>query len=453
MQKYLNPPSASGVINTSSVSNALLTIGHYGFERSKKAKKPVQSNAWPAYRLHFIVKGSVILSFANQTVVLKKNAVFMLIPGTEISYTTDKIAETAIYWVTFNGLLAGYYATLMNMNENHPYQSLPNAQALKYFYDCFVETVDNPALREIKLLKNFYSIMEEIVKQTTVDTTDYRHNDTPDLATSVIQYINAHYTDPEISVDQLARKFYTNPNYLSTLIKKKLHVSFSKYLTVKRIEFAVQLIKTGASRVKDIAFSCGFRDELYFSKVFKTIENEAPSETIAKIQAELAERGLSQTGVNVTPPPRCKIIKHALTKSRAEALFSCLFSCLFYAFFMPFLRRFTFVFSRLKTGQQTDLKNIRRAAARGSLASGQRLAFAYNLYFGNIRIPIGIPVNIFIEHTLRVFARRGSNNISFFKIRKANFGSKIFFHFSCPPSACSRCSLNNSRTDSLSRFE
>lgn len=307
MQKYLNPPSASGVINTASVSNALLTIGHYGFERSKKAKKPVGSDSWPAFRLHFIVKGSVILSYGMKTEVLKKNSVFMLIPGTNISYTTDKTAATAIYWVTFNGLLAGYYTTLMNMNDNHPFQALPNAQALKYFYDCFIENVENPALREIKLLKNFYSIMEEIVKQSTVDTTSYRHNDTPDLATSVIQYINAHYTDPEISVDQLARKFYTNPNYLSTLIKKKLHVSFSKYITVKRIEFAVQLIKTGASRVKDIAFSCGFRDELYFSKVFKTIEGEAPSETIAKIQAELSERAAGSAAayseINGTPPP------------------------------------------------------------------------------------------------------------------------------------------------------
>ena len=156
MQKYLNPPSASGVINTASVSNALLTIGHYGFERSKKAKKPVGSDSWPAFRLHFIVKGSVILSYGLKTEVLKKNSVFMLIPGTNISYTTDKTAATAIYWVTFNGLLAGYYTTLMNMNDNHPFQALPNAQALKYFYDCFIENVENPALREIKLLKNFY---------------------------------------------------------------------------------------------------------------------------------------------------------------------------------------------------------------------------------------------------------------------------------------------------------
>lgn len=87
------------------------------------------------------------------------------------------------------------------------------------------------------------------------------------------------------------------------------------------------------------------------------------------------------------------------------------------------------------------------------LLHGKRLAFACNLHFGNIRVNLGIAVNIFIEHTLRVFARRRGDNISFIEIRKTNFGSKIFFHFSCPPSACSRYSLNNARTDSLSKFE
>ena len=56
---------------------------------------------------------------------------------------------------------------------------------------------------------------------------------------------------------------------LSTLIKKELGLSFSEYITARRMQKAKELLKDDSRSIEEIANAVGYHDYFYFTKVFK----------------------------------------------------------------------------------------------------------------------------------------------------------------------------------------
>jgi two-component system response regulator YesN len=66
--------------------------------------------------------------------------------------------------------------------------------------------------------------------------------------------------------------------YLSTLFQKSLQCGFIDYLNRVRIERACCYLEQNYFKTYEIAYKVGFRDEKYFSKVFKKVMGMSPKE-------------------------------------------------------------------------------------------------------------------------------------------------------------------------------
>ena len=102
-----------------------------------------------------------------------------------------------------------------------------------------------------------------------------------------IDYINAHYSDSELTLREIARALFVHENYLSRLFKSSMNVSFREYLTQKRIETSVSLMDQGYRSIRKIAELVGYSDALYFSKSFKKLNSCSPREHLRKITEKL----------------------------------------------------------------------------------------------------------------------------------------------------------------------
>ena len=97
----------------------------------------------------------------------------------------------------------------------------------------------------------------------------YRTNKSKNVLWEVIQYIQAHLTDPALSLGSVAETFHMNDSYLSRTFTKELGFSFSKYLNRLRMEHAIMLINTTDLKAYQIAEAVGIPDAYYFSNCFK----------------------------------------------------------------------------------------------------------------------------------------------------------------------------------------
>lgn len=91
------------------------------------------------------------------------------------------------------------------------------------------------------------------------------------------EYIMEHYSE-NISLSDVSNKAGVSAGYLSTLFTQNLQTGFVDYLNQIRIERACCYLEQDYLKTYEIAYKVGFRDEKYFSKVFKKIKGMSPKE-------------------------------------------------------------------------------------------------------------------------------------------------------------------------------
>ncbi|MBI3803989.1 MAG: response regulator [Nitrospirae bacterium] len=83
-----------------------------------------------------------------------------------------------------------------------------------------------------------------------------------------VQFIDRHYSSPELSLEEIGQAVSLHPKYLSASFKKECGIGFHDYLTAIRIDRAIQLLKDPHRTIKEISCEVGFSEQGYFSKVF-----------------------------------------------------------------------------------------------------------------------------------------------------------------------------------------
>jgi AraC-like DNA-binding protein/mannose-6-phosphate isomerase-like protein (cupin superfamily) len=99
-----------------------------------------------------------------------------------------------------------------------------------------------------------------------------------------IDYMVNHYRE-HITLEQLAEIAGLSPSHYSRLFKKYAGHSPIDYLLHLRMDRAKELLVLSDYRLKAIAESIGYTDELYFSRMFKKIVGLSPTEFAKKYRA------------------------------------------------------------------------------------------------------------------------------------------------------------------------
>lgn len=91
------------------------------------------------------------------------------------------------------------------------------------------------------------------------------------------EYVEEHYYENLMLAD-VAQRVGISPGYLSTLFQRQMSKGFVDYLNEIRIEHACTYLLQNYLKAYEIAYKVGFKDEKYFSRVFKKIKGKSPSE-------------------------------------------------------------------------------------------------------------------------------------------------------------------------------
>lgn len=94
----------------------------------------------------------------------------------------------------------------------------------------------------------------------------------------VMDYIGAHYQDPNISISAIAQDLGISEGHLSHTFKKETDYTLLNYLTRYRIHKAMELLRDCRVKVYEVAAQVGYRDITYFSATFKKVTGVTPSE-------------------------------------------------------------------------------------------------------------------------------------------------------------------------------
>lgn len=90
----------------------------------------------------------------------------------------------------------------------------------------------------------------------------------------IMNYVQANYID--ITLDDLAEKFFLSKSYLSKYIKEKSGMTFGDLVKKIRMKKAKALLKSSNMTVENIAMSVGYQNVEHFNRLFKKAYDMTP---------------------------------------------------------------------------------------------------------------------------------------------------------------------------------
>lgn len=102
------------------------------------------------------------------------------------------------------------------------------------------------------------------------------------------EYIEQHYSDPDISLHVVASRVGHSPSHFCTVFSEATGRTFKAYLTELRMKRAKELLRTSSLRTAEISDQVGYNDPHYFSLVFRKSTGLSPREF--RLQSQAAVR-------------------------------------------------------------------------------------------------------------------------------------------------------------------
>ncbi|MGX7031061.1 helix-turn-helix domain-containing protein [Vagococcus zengguangii] len=98
------------------------------------------------------------------------------------------------------------------------------------------------------------------------------------LKQEIFDYINEHYSSPDLSLESVAEEFDLSVSYISRFIKKESDRTFSKYIQDLRLEKIKQQLVETDKPIKEIVQENGYYDVSNYTRKFKNIMGVTPGQ-------------------------------------------------------------------------------------------------------------------------------------------------------------------------------
>ncbi len=156
---------------------------------------------------------------------------------------------------------------LLRFSANNNIAMGEDAEDMGTLYGSLMD-MDPDALKNW-LLEVSLSFREQLIR--------VRSSSTESLVTGAVEYVQNHYADANLSLDDICASLGVSNSYFSTVFKKETGNSFIGYLTDYRLDRAARLLIETSEKSYMIASQVGYSDPNYFSYVFKKRFGASPS--------------------------------------------------------------------------------------------------------------------------------------------------------------------------------
>lgn len=121
-----------------------------------------------------------------------------------------------------------------------------------------------------KATGEWFDLCAEIEKMRPLSAIDGLRPSAVLYAEKACDYIASHISE-KITVAQIADKLGVSAGYAQNTFKKVTGESIIEYVNRRKIETAIEMLRSNKLKMKDIALNLGIDDPAYFSRLFKKV--------------------------------------------------------------------------------------------------------------------------------------------------------------------------------------
>lgn len=227
-----------------------------------------------------LIEGQAAIQLPNHIFSLSPDSPLVILPNTmHCEGCFNRELSYKILWVVFISRGAHFF-----ISEHHCNKKRMSTERLFVDYppnNDFWVTCCNPNLSNDYLLQAKLSVILlttcmqaiKLLKKTEFSWPVQQKK----LLTQVENYIKDHCSE-KITLKELASFSGYTANYLGTLFLGYTGQTIHQYILNMRLKLATEMLLSNNYQIKEIAFLTGFKDPLYFSRLFRNKFGQSPSE-------------------------------------------------------------------------------------------------------------------------------------------------------------------------------
>jgi AraC-like DNA-binding protein len=252
------------------------SLGHYPnasyhfYEREQGCKENI---------FIYCTKGEGWFVLREKKYRVKENQFFILPAQEAHSYGADEKNPWSIYWIHFKGSKSAYFIndfsepTDLSVEQNSRID-----ERISLFNDIY-NTLKNGYERDHLIysslcLGHFLGTLKYLkIYRDAKDSNEFGNN----IIHLVTHFMNENL-DKKLTLNTIAPKFGYSPSFFHRLFCQSIGYSPMKYFMLLKIHKACYLLSHTNYKISQIAFSLGFTDQYYFSKLFFRSMKMTPTE-------------------------------------------------------------------------------------------------------------------------------------------------------------------------------
>ncbi len=219
----------------------------------------------PTHELMYIIKGSIVLSFHGKKMSVGAGDIVYLPKGIEgTDYSMRVLEDFDLYNVYFHtDSPMPKEAVLLNASE----------EIFKSLYEKLYRTWKGKSEGYyFKSMQQFYYIIERL----HFEQGNYASSSSLSRLDKAEEYMAEHYCDAHFDYNALCAATELSYSHFKKLFIRRYGAPPVKYITLKKINRAAELLLTEKFSVSEVAELCGFENVYYFSNVFKRYKGVSP---------------------------------------------------------------------------------------------------------------------------------------------------------------------------------
>lgn len=250
--------------------------GSYWFDRTFHSVTHRKSGR-NDYMLVYTHSGRSMVRFNGIEHIIDAGSIFIYKPGEEQYYGQVENEPQWCYWIHFTGYGIPDLLRKLNLDQQNIIKT-GTSDLLVTMFDMMIKKIFEKEYNyEIILSSMLIQLLHFISGKANTEVGARHSGKNSELINFSLNYINMNY-NKNISVKELAGLSGLCVSRYINIFKEVTGFTPKGYLTSIRLDKACEMIRNTSLSIKEIAITAGFKDQLYFSRIFKKYKKMNPTE-------------------------------------------------------------------------------------------------------------------------------------------------------------------------------
>ena len=234
------------------------------------------------FLFHYVISGKGRLDSdgpdgATRHYALEANQGFLICPGQVNTYYADKHDPWKYVWLEFGGLRAEEYLSSAGLGAAQPIYQPKSPALAEPVRDTMLYIADHPKASTLHIIGHLCLFLDALIQSSSTRRELHGARLQDFYIQEAVTFMEHNYRR-EVTVEEVADVCRLNRSYFSKLFRESMGCPPQEFLIRLRLSKAAEQMQTTKASIGDIAASCGYPNQLHFSRAFKKRYGVSPRE-------------------------------------------------------------------------------------------------------------------------------------------------------------------------------